>query len=782
VTILQLFLLLALPSLTALRLGSILFGQAEPWRRRFAVICLIVPIIYFPMLVLSTPRLLTPWPVILTHAVILLAVVLIRKPHREEIEVIEEVQPAKLSIGTRLAAFVVSVPLVLVMVKHVDRLFARGSLFFSDDFAYHGFTVSGWFQSRALEHPLITIAHYYPYNPHTLSFHVSLMSPDHQWVWIASLYWLFLIVAAFLTLGRLVGEKALVPFAAAGALFVTSGTVAWVAEKHSPTDLAGAAALLAAFALAMPRARAPQSERLTAVLLSGILAGFAVGSKVTNVVPVTVLLVATFFLQAGASAPRQWMDALKGTVLFALGAFSTAFYWYLRNMVLSGNPLFPVRIFGYKGPVPKDRLEPTILWTYLKESPLDPNLWGAIFRGLLYWPYVLGVLAFLGLIAGGVLLLFAVLRTAMKKSIHPLATPLPWLIAAGFAMLAVHFKAPFSGSTMGGLVIDPFARYIMFVFAVGLAAAAWTLGNVARSGITQLIIALITLVLVPLLWGWYRENVAELPAILLSLLFVVVVLSPLMPWSPVEMPKPARRSCLSRLVIPMALIALLFGIIIRPLYVPGPHPMVDPHPHVVPFEPTRVAIDALPPGSRIAQLSSRLWEHWALYGMHSQHHPVLLHKNGWPLMDLHVAYQLQYTGGGHLHPRFGVTEPVTPERPELLGMNLKVARLDYIVFSGFSFVDEPVWPPHHALFKELPGWQLIWTDGYSEIYAPEGKHPPGFVLDAPHNLLIKEAPSQAGTDESPTITDEEATDAADQTPDELTATPTPEPSALNPDS
>ncbi len=519
-----------------------------------------------------------------------------------------------------------------------------------------------------------------------------------------------------------------------------------MAEKHSPTDLAGAAALLAAFAMGMPRVRAPRHERLAAVLLSGILAGFAVGSKVTNVVPVTVLFVATFFLQAGTSAPRQWIDAARGTILFALGALSTAFYWYLRNIVLSGNPFFPIRIFGYKGPVPKDRLEPTILWTYLKETPLDPNLWGAIFRGLLGWPMVLGLLAFFGLIAGGVLLLFVVLRAATRRSIGPLATPLPWLTAAGLAMLAVHFKAPFSGSTLGGLVIDPYARYIMFVFAVGLVAAAWTLGNVARSGIAQAIIALVTLILVPLLWGWYRENVAELPAIVLSILFVVVLLSPLMPWSPAEAPKPARRSCLSRLVIPLALMALLVGIVIRPLYVPGPHPMVDPHPHVVPFEPTRLAIDALPPGSRIAQLSSRLWEHWALYGMRSQHHPVFLHKNGWPLMDLHVAFQLNHTGGGHLHPRFGVTEPVMPERPELLGMNLKAARLDYLVFSGFSFTDEPVWPPHYALFKELPGWQLIWTDGYSEIYAPEGKHPPGTILDAPHNLLKGQDPTRTNTD------------------------------------
>jgi hypothetical protein len=787
--VIQLLLLLVLPTFTAARLAHLLFGEAEPWRRRFAAISLIVPVVYFPILILSTPALLTPWPVIIFHGVLLGALLCIKDPIKARFAESLETPPQSASTFTQpklqlagpeahgrvslLAAWLVSIPLVLVTVKHVAKLFARGSRFFSDDFAYHGFTVSGWFQSHALQHPLITFAHYYPYNPHVLSFHASLTSPDHQWVWIASLYWILLAVVAFLALGRMVGGSALVTFSTAACLFAVSSSVMWVAEKHSPTDLAGAAALLAAFALAVPRNGAGRRELLAQVLLSGMLCGFAVGSKVTNAIPAGILFIGTFFIHAGSTGEKRWSHALKGTMLFSLGGFSTAFYWYLRNIVLSGNPVFPFRIWKFDGPVKPDRLEPSILWTYISETPFSLKLWSIIFKGLMHWPVPLGFIAYLGLIAGGGLLLFLALRFARERSLKLLAAPMPWLMLAGLAMLAFHLKAPFSASTLGGHQVVPFSRYLMFVFAVGLAGGAWFLAGLTRWRVSQVIVAVITIPFTVLFWGWYRETTNELPVLLMAIVLVAGLLWPLMPWTPVVTGRrPRRRSCIVLLAPPAIVAWVLLAILIRPIYVPGPHPMIDPHPHVVRFEPTRDAIEALPPGSHIAQLSSRLWEHWTLYGKRSQHHPVLLHRDGYALMDLHVAYQLDLTGGGgYRHPRFGVTEPVEPGHPEWLGMYLKTARLDYLIFSGFSFTDDPVWPPHHEIFKSVPGWQLIWTDGFSEIYAPEGKHPPGFILNAPHNLLMEG--TRPSADDPPA--DAESTPGLD-------GQPSPAPDSLTPDS
>src|SRR5690606_8876983 len=92
-------------------------------------------------------------------------------------------------------------------------------------------------------------------------------------------------------------------------------------------------------------------------------------------------------------------------------------------------------------------------------------------------------------------------------------------------------KAPFSGATLGGNELNPYERYIMFVFAVGLACGAWFLAGFVRWRASQIILSILTLVIVVASWGWYRETIGELPGLILSIVLVVGLLSPLLPWA-----------------------------------------------------------------------------------------------------------------------------------------------------------------------------------------------------------------------------------------------------------
>lgn len=96
-----------------------------------------------------------------------------------------------------------------------------------------------------------------------------------------------------------------------------------------------------------PAARAGGALAVQWLLLAGVFAGLAAGSKYLGLVVVALLGLATV-----AVAARQRRPLLP--VLFGLAALLALAPWYLRNLYYTGNPVFPFlgQIFGYS------------LWTY----------------------------------------------------------------------------------------------------------------------------------------------------------------------------------------------------------------------------------------------------------------------------------------------------------------------------------------------------------------------------------------------------------------------------------
>lgn len=100
-------------------------------------------------------------------------------------------------------------------------------------------------------------------------------------------------------------------------------------------DLFGTAFLVAAVALLMCREKRPSVFSF----LSGYAAGIAIGSK-----PVFWIYGAMFAACALATVLRASRQRLRSMVLLAVGLILPSGFWFLRSVVATGNPVYPMRV------------------------------------------------------------------------------------------------------------------------------------------------------------------------------------------------------------------------------------------------------------------------------------------------------------------------------------------------------------------------------------------------------------------------------------------------------
>jgi Dolichyl-phosphate-mannose-protein mannosyltransferase len=114
----------------------------------------------------------------------------------------------------------------------------------------------------------------------------------------------------------------------------------WQQAPTAMTDLGMAALLLASLPFALRLGRAPNAGD---GLACAAALGLALGSKYVGLV-LAVPFVGLAALAARHGRPRLRDMAGAGAVLLAGGGF-----WYLRNAIVTGNPIYPVSAFGWPG-------------------------------------------------------------------------------------------------------------------------------------------------------------------------------------------------------------------------------------------------------------------------------------------------------------------------------------------------------------------------------------------------------------------------------------------------
>src|SRR5204862_3485990 len=130
-----------------------------------------------------------------------------------------------------------------------------------------------------------------------------------------------------------------------------------------------------------------------------------------SALPTAVIILALTAWRAGAPGARG-RAVVRIALVFAVAWTVTGGYWYVRNIVHTGNPFYPAAFLGSPGT--------TFPYTTLREYARHWGIARAIGDALvvyLNWPRFHAVLAIVGLVAlaGWLVVRLAVLRRAMTR-------------------------------------------------------------------------------------------------------------------------------------------------------------------------------------------------------------------------------------------------------------------------------------------------------------------------------------------------------------------------------
>ena len=235
-----------------------------------------------------------------------------------------------------LAALLIAVIALVHFAAGVRTRLSTGMTGF-DSTWYHGPFAAGFFQSgNTIDLHFIApqfLAWFYPANGEIfhavgmLAFNRDLLSP------LLNLGWFVGCLVAVWCIGR---PYRVAPWSLSlGAIALTVPALADQAGE-ARNDIVGIFFLLAAIAIALNawRARAEGEEGLStgALVVTGLAAGLAAGTKLNFLLPAAVLVVGLVVI---APRGRRWSALLAS----GLAALAGGGYWYLRNLIQAGNPL-----------------------------------------------------------------------------------------------------------------------------------------------------------------------------------------------------------------------------------------------------------------------------------------------------------------------------------------------------------------------------------------------------------------------------------------------------------
>jgi hypothetical protein len=344
---------------------------------------------------------------------------------------------------------------------------------------YHGPFAAGFFQTgNTIDLHFIApqfLAWFYPANGEVahaigmLAFSRDLMSP------LLNLGWLLGCLLACWCIGR---PFRVAPWSLAlGAIALSVPALADQAGE-ARNDIVGIFFLLAAVAIGLNAARDRDRGLSTGALLAvGLAIGLAAGTKLNYLLPAAVLVLG---LVALAPRGRRWFTLLcAGGMALAGGG-----YWYLRNLIHSGNPLPWIHHLGpIDLPSPEQTLggrEAHSVLSYVTSGSVWsdwflPGLHGGLW---ILWP-LLGVAALAGLLLALVPLASARLAlgtdgTPGRRAENPPDSPVSGPPTRSWWAESSSHSGVFGPSTAGVLALAG---------VVGLAAAlSWLVSPTSASG------------------------------------------------------------------------------------------------------------------------------------------------------------------------------------------------------------------------------------------------------------------------------------------------------------
>ncbi len=299
---------------------------------------------------------------------------------------------------------------------------------------------------------------------------------------VLNLGWLALVLLAVWVAGR---SRYRGPLAVAALLpLLTLPVVLQSQPGTALTDSASLATLLAAVALLLSDDRDPVLAGV-----AGLAAGLSVGTKLTTAVPVLVL--SLVLLLRHRRAALAW----------GIGVVATAGFWYLRNILLLGNPLPAVRLPG----LPAQDLAlvtergQTVL-SYLD----DPSSWTRLLAPQLRIAYGPAWVVVLLLAGAGALLALARARSAAVSRLRSPGLPVGVLGFTGLVALVGYAATPSSAGGANAALFATDLRYALPGLALCLLALALAVPDrwPVQAGLGAVFVAV---AIVGLVAPWRRE-------------------------------------------------------------------------------------------------------------------------------------------------------------------------------------------------------------------------------------------------------------------------------------
>ena len=224
-----------------------------------------------------------------------------------------------------------------------------------DDYTYHMVYPALWLQQHALAAPspsqAFTMQAWYPLSADVVAtwFMTPLQGSRGEalaWVSLTGPLYGGIIAGGAATLLARVGCRP-GAWAVPVVLFATSPRIGIMASSFSDADLALAAALFGSLVFAVPGGPDEAARDVGAdAAYAGLLSGIALGVKV-SAAPLA-LVVLSMVARRGWTRGR-WRGAVTITLVVAATWAATSGYWYVRNVVHTGNPVYPAKLLIWPG-------------------------------------------------------------------------------------------------------------------------------------------------------------------------------------------------------------------------------------------------------------------------------------------------------------------------------------------------------------------------------------------------------------------------------------------------
>jgi hypothetical protein len=495
-------------------------------------------------------------------------------------------------------------------------------------------------------------------------------------------------------------------WAVAVVLFATSHRTMVMASSFSDADLALAATLFAGFVFATPRGAA-ETRRDVAVdgWHAAFLTGIALGIKVTAAFPGLIIL-SMLTMRARAAAPTAAEGRVAGArigVVFLGTWLATAGYWYGRNLLRAGNPLYPARFLVWPGAT----FPETTLLEYGQRHGLGNALADAAIV-YLNWPILHGALAAVGLLALAGWLAWRRRRLTRPQAYFAVGA----LAMAGAAAILLPVTPYSAGNAMtfrAGLVHWDSMRYVGLLALLGWTALAFLLD--AGAGATSARLATGAAIASACLLT-STGAFAGPPRLLVALALLAAMVGQVAGSARLGRAWSARGGAVALGTLPL----VLAGLVLWRHEAKAMATEAAIHREPLFGQAARV-LDELPRGTRVAVFGDQ----WTYPAFGARDHLVPVRLDG----DGHLA---STPVGDAMAPGAMTVGPAT-FLPNLLASGIDVVVVLHLPHPGRA----AEWPAQHASLEASGGGRLLWRDTAAAIWdlrrAPAMRRPAGGMLE-----------------------------------------------------